>query len=202
MPCRTLYDLQMLSAYHMAFSQNACNFSVPGAGKTSALRALERLGGYILDCDALYHEMLRTDAPMRSAIVDAFGDVFTPDGALDRQKLGSIVFSDAAALERLNAIVYRHLLPESLLWPLPGLPASAMAPLQTITQRKVILKHKSDVTLIEHSSPEDPSQLTRSQIQSPFCGLYAVFPPWHTHLGLVSYHLAHSSQAHWALVLP
>ena len=84
-----------------------------GAGKTSALRALERLGGYILDCDALYHEMLRTDAPMRSAIVDAFGDVFTPDGALDRQKLGSIVFSDAAALERLNAIVYRHLLPES-----------------------------------------------------------------------------------------
>ena len=32
---RTLYHLQLLSAYHMAFSQNACNFSVPGAGKTS-----------------------------------------------------------------------------------------------------------------------------------------------------------------------
>ena len=32
---RHLYPLQMLSAYHMAFSQNACNFSVPGAGKTS-----------------------------------------------------------------------------------------------------------------------------------------------------------------------
>ena len=84
-----------------------------GAGKTSALRALERLGGHILDCDALYHEMLRTDSAMRGAITDAFGDVFAPDGALDRQKLGSIVFSDAAALERLNAIVYRHLLPEA-----------------------------------------------------------------------------------------
>ena len=35
LPTRTLYSLQMLSAYHMAFSQNACNFSVPGAGKTS-----------------------------------------------------------------------------------------------------------------------------------------------------------------------
>lgn len=35
MPARTLYNLQMLSAYHLAFSQNACNFSVPGAGKTS-----------------------------------------------------------------------------------------------------------------------------------------------------------------------
>lgn len=32
---RGLYDLQMLSAFHMAFSQNACNFAVPGAGKTS-----------------------------------------------------------------------------------------------------------------------------------------------------------------------
>ena len=32
---RSLYPLQLLSAYHMAFSQNACNFSVPGSGKTS-----------------------------------------------------------------------------------------------------------------------------------------------------------------------
>lgn len=37
MPNRTLYSLQMLSAYHLAFSQNACNFSVPGAGKTSVV---------------------------------------------------------------------------------------------------------------------------------------------------------------------
>lgn len=35
MPNRTLYPLQLLSAYHLAFSQNSCNFSVPGAGKTS-----------------------------------------------------------------------------------------------------------------------------------------------------------------------
>ena len=34
---RTLYDLQVLSAFHLAFSQNACNFSVPGAGKTSVV---------------------------------------------------------------------------------------------------------------------------------------------------------------------
>ena len=84
-----------------------------GAGKTSALRALERLGGHILDCDALYHEMLRTDAPMRNAIIDAFGDVFLPDGTLDRQKLGSVVFRDPDAMARLNAIVYAHLVPEA-----------------------------------------------------------------------------------------
>lgn len=34
---RTLYDLQLLSAYHLAFSQNSCNFSVPGTGKTSTV---------------------------------------------------------------------------------------------------------------------------------------------------------------------
>ena len=34
---RSLYKLQLLSAYHLAFSQNACNFSVPGAGKTSVV---------------------------------------------------------------------------------------------------------------------------------------------------------------------
>ena len=83
-----------------------------GAGKTSALAALEDLGGTVLDCDAVYHEMLRTDPALRGAIEGAFGPVFGPDGTLDRQKLGNIVFSDPAALERLNAIVYEFLPPE------------------------------------------------------------------------------------------
>lgn len=37
MPNRRLYDKQLLAAFHLAFSQNACNFSVPGAGKTSVV---------------------------------------------------------------------------------------------------------------------------------------------------------------------
>ena len=36
---RTLKPFQILSAYHLAFSHNACNFSVPGAGKTSTVLA-------------------------------------------------------------------------------------------------------------------------------------------------------------------
>jgi SNF2 family DNA or RNA helicase len=39
LPGRRLYDLQLLSAFHMAFAQNACNFAVPGAGKTSIVYA-------------------------------------------------------------------------------------------------------------------------------------------------------------------
>lgn len=83
-----------------------------GAGKTSALAALEDLGGTVLDCDAVYHQMLRTDPALREAITAAFGPVFCPDGSLDRQKLGTLVFSDHAALDRLNAIVYEYLPPE------------------------------------------------------------------------------------------
>ena len=85
-----------------------------GAGKTSALVALEDLGGTVLDCDAVYHQMLRTDPALREAITAAFGPVFCPDGSLDRQKLGTLVFSDHAALDRLNTIVYEYLPPELL----------------------------------------------------------------------------------------
>ena len=37
LPSRKLYDKQLLSAFHLAFSHNACNFSVPGSGKTSVV---------------------------------------------------------------------------------------------------------------------------------------------------------------------
>ena len=80
-----------------------------GAGKTSALRALEQLGGCVLDCDAIYHDMLRSDDGLRRALTDAFGSVFTADGQLDRQKLGTLVFGDPQQLERLNTIIYAHL---------------------------------------------------------------------------------------------
>lgn len=36
---RRLYDKQLLASFHLAFSQNACNFSVPGSGKTSIVYA-------------------------------------------------------------------------------------------------------------------------------------------------------------------
>lgn len=80
-----------------------------GAGKTSALRALEQLDGLVLDCDAIYHELLRTDGALREAIAGAFGPVFAADGGLDRQKLGNLVFGDPAALETLNGIIYARL---------------------------------------------------------------------------------------------
>jgi L-threonylcarbamoyladenylate synthase len=83
-----------------------------GAGKTSALRALRTLGGCVLDCDAVYHEMLSYDEALRRDLLTTFGDVFTPEGTLDRQKLGTAVFENADKLDRLNQIIYRRLPPE------------------------------------------------------------------------------------------
>ena len=108
--------LKKAAGFHVVdVSPLVIGFTGPtGAGKTSALRALERLGGLVLDCDAVYHELLRTDESLRGAITDAFGPVFGADGALDRQKLGTAVFGDPAAMERLNAIIFDRL-PRELL---------------------------------------------------------------------------------------
>ena len=108
--------LKKAAGFHVVdVSPLVIGFTGPtGAGKTSALRALERLGGLVLDCDAVYHELLRTDASLRNAITDAFGPVFGADGALDRQKLGTAVFGDPAAMEKLNAIIFDRL-PRELL---------------------------------------------------------------------------------------
>ena len=76
-----------------------------GCGKTTLLNQIEKLGGLVLDCDAIYHQLLRTDKEMLTAIEDRFPGV-VEDGSLNRKKLGAIVFSDPQALLDLNAITH------------------------------------------------------------------------------------------------
>ena len=83
-----------------------------GAGKTSALRAIEDLGGQVIDCDAAYHEMLENNEELRNTLNATFPGVFGPDGKLNRKKLGQEVFAKKERLDKLNAIVFRFLLPE------------------------------------------------------------------------------------------
>lgn len=79
-----------------------------GCGKTTALRALEKKGAMIIDCDALYHEMLETNTAMLADIEHFFpGSVV--NGRLDRKNLGAVVFSNDAALEDLNAITHHYI---------------------------------------------------------------------------------------------
>ncbi|MBR5529266.1 MAG: dephospho-CoA kinase [Oscillospiraceae bacterium] len=76
-----------------------------GCGKTTALQALETLGAVILDCDAIYHELLQKDTAMLTAIENRFPGTVVA-GALQRKKLGQIVFNDKKALEDLNQITH------------------------------------------------------------------------------------------------
>jgi dephospho-CoA kinase len=78
-----------------------------GSGKSTVLRMLEQLGAKAIDADALVHEVMRKDTPVWQAIVDSFGqDLLTDQGEIDRKKLGSLVFDDHEALERLEKIVH------------------------------------------------------------------------------------------------
>lgn len=79
-----------------------------GCGKTTLLRRISSRGGEVVDCDALYYALLRTDDALRAALCAAFGAVFLPDGTLDRKRLAETVFSDAEALHTLNTIVFSH----------------------------------------------------------------------------------------------
>ena len=76
-----------------------------GSGKTTLLRCVQRRGGMVIDCDELYHELLREDASLLQGISERFPGVLA-QGVLDRKKLGKLVFGDAAALEALNALTH------------------------------------------------------------------------------------------------
>ena len=79
-----------------------------GAGKTTALRVLEGMGGVIIDCDAVYHELLKSNDPLQKELEARFGVLTDENGVFDRKKLGAVVFKDPAALADLNAIAHRH----------------------------------------------------------------------------------------------
>jgi len=76
-----------------------------GTGKTTALRAAGLLGGGVIDCDEVYHGLLKTDGEMLSAIGAAFPGT-VENGELQRKKLGAVVFNDPEKLRRLNGITH------------------------------------------------------------------------------------------------
>lgn len=78
-----------------------------GCGKTTALEEVERLGGLVIDCDAVYHRLLQSDRGLLEELETSFPGVVV-NGQLDRKALGQRVFSDPEALARLNALAHRY----------------------------------------------------------------------------------------------
>lgn len=77
-------------------------------GKTAVGQMLIELGvEKYLDADALVHQLYLSGQPIARAVAEAFGpDVMAEDGSVDRQALGALVFRDAEAMRRLEAIVH------------------------------------------------------------------------------------------------
>lgn len=76
-------------------------------GKTHVRAEFERLGVPTIDADLLAREAVAPGSPGLAALVKRFGrDVLDPSGALDRRKMGAIVFTDPAARHDLEAIIH------------------------------------------------------------------------------------------------
>ena len=77
------------------------------SGKSTVAARMRELGLSVLNADLLAHRLMEPGQPAYEDVVREFGrGVLAADGAVDRKKLGDIVFADAAKRERLNAIVH------------------------------------------------------------------------------------------------
>jgi dephospho-CoA kinase len=80
-----------------------------GAGKSTALAALERLGAAVLSSDAVVHELYEGEE-LRAAVVARFGPEVAPDGVIDRSAVARRAFATDEDRAWLEGVV----------WPLVG----------------------------------------------------------------------------------
>lgn len=78
-----------------------------GSGKSIVSRVLASLGAVVIDADVVAREVVDPGTPGLAAVVEAFGPaVLRPDGSLDREALGRVVFGDDEARARLSGILH------------------------------------------------------------------------------------------------
>jgi len=78
-----------------------------GSGKSTVAQFLAELGAVVLDADKVGHVAFKPGTEAWREVVAAFGrQILTPDGEIDRRKLGEVVFGNPEALLRLNQIMH------------------------------------------------------------------------------------------------
>ena len=88
-----------------------------GSGKSFITQIFAAMGVPVYDADSRTKLLYDTDAELKSALVDLFSDeILAQDGRIDRKRLASIVFNDAAALTRLEQRVFPAVLKDLDRW--------------------------------------------------------------------------------------
>jgi len=84
-----------------------------GSGKSTVARVFQRHGACVIDADSIGHELLNKNSPCFAKAVKVFGPgILSGKNAIDRGRLGELVFSDPAEMSQLNRIVHPALLME------------------------------------------------------------------------------------------
>jgi dephospho-CoA kinase len=86
-----------------------------GAGKSEALAAFERRGVPVLSTDKVAHDILDDDQ-VRAALVERWGEQIAPSGAVDRDRVGEIVFADSDELTWLESVTHPRVGAQVLEW--------------------------------------------------------------------------------------
>ena len=78
-----------------------------GSGKSTVARMLQEHGAVVIDADAIARASTAAGGAAIPQILASFGpDYITPEGALDRERMRSLAFTDTGAKQRLEAIVH------------------------------------------------------------------------------------------------
>jgi len=88
-----------------------------GAGKSEALYAFQKAGAATVSSDEIVHHLLRSDPGVKAAIVGELGEgVLNEEGAVDRRRVGAIVFGDREKLDFLEKLLHPLVAAEYLRW--------------------------------------------------------------------------------------
>lgn len=129
-----------------------------GAGKSEALKAFARHGAAVISSDEIVHELLRSDPEVQNAVRERWGgSLVGSDGAVDREGVARIVFSDRRELQWLEALLHPRVVATYLHWrdklaELPDPPAVCVTEVPLLYE--VGGEERFDAVVVVTASPE------------------------------------------------
>jgi dephospho-CoA kinase len=129
-----------------------------GAGKSEALASFARHGAAVVSSDEIVHELLRSDPEVQAAVRERWGDsMLGSDGAVDRDQVANVVFTDRRELEWLESLLHPRVVATYLRWreqlaELPDPPAVCVTEVPLLYE--VGGEERFDAVVVVTASPE------------------------------------------------